>query len=74
MVHKAFDIILPKSRTDNPGNGTARFLSLPLIVQGANEKVPQFIIQLKSIYSKNFCFIEETYLLKIVLNIAGMHK
>ncbi len=30
-----------------------------LIIEGATEKVPQILIQFKSIYNKNFGFIEQ---------------
>jgi hypothetical protein len=40
-------------------NGTARFFAFGLIIEGATEKVLQFIMQLKSVYNKNLGFIEQ---------------
>ncbi len=40
-------------------NGTAHFFAFWLIIEGATEKVLQFILQLKSIYYKNLGFIEQ---------------
>ncbi len=39
-------------------NGTAHFFTFSLIVEGGTEKVSQFIMPLKSIYNKNFGFIQ----------------
>jgi hypothetical protein len=36
-----------------------RFFTFSLIIEGTTEKVLQFIMPLKSIYSKNLCFDEE---------------
>ena len=41
-------------------NGTAHFLAFSLIIQGATEKVLQFIMPLQSIYNQDLCFIEQT--------------
>jgi hypothetical protein len=32
---------------------------LPMIIEDPTEKVPQFILPMKSIYSKNLCFNEQ---------------
>jgi hypothetical protein len=39
-------------------------LYISLITDGATEKVLQFMIPLKSVYNKNFGFIQKNYLLK----------
>jgi hypothetical protein len=38
--------------------------TLPLITEGTTEKVLKFLMRLKSIYSKNFGFIEPKNILK----------
>ncbi len=40
-------------------NGTARFFAFWLIIEGTTEKVLQFKMQVKSIYNKNFHFVEQ---------------
>jgi hypothetical protein len=51
---------LPKFFHDQ-GNGTARFLRLPLITEGTTKKVSQFLMPLMSIYDKNHVFKEKIY-------------
>jgi hypothetical protein len=40
-------------------NGTGRFFAFLSIIEGTTEKVLQFIMPLKSIYNRNFGFIEQ---------------
>ncbi len=50
---KAYDIETTWS------NGTAHFFAFSFIIEGTTEKVLQFMMQLKSIYNRNFGFIEQ---------------
>ncbi len=40
-------------------NGTAHFFAFSSIIEGATEKVLQFMMTLKSNYNRNFGFIEQ---------------
>jgi hypothetical protein len=40
-------------------NGTARIFTFSLIIEGTTEKVTQFIMPPKSIFNRNFGFIEQ---------------
>ncbi len=44
-------------------DGTARFFTILMIIEGATEKVLQFILPLKSIYIKNYGFNEQNVIL-----------
>ena len=43
-------------------NRTMHNITMILIIEGATGKVPQFIIAVKSIYNKDFCFISVFHL------------
>jgi hypothetical protein len=40
-------------------NGIARFFTFSIIIEGASKKALQFLMMLKPIYNKNFCFNEK---------------
>ncbi len=40
-------------------NGTTRFFVFSLIIEGTAEKVLQFIMPFKSIYNRNFGYVEQ---------------
>ncbi len=40
---------------------TSTFFEIELIIEGATEKVSQFLMRLRSLYDKNACYTEPKY-------------